>query len=47
MTFIKGYRQGLVLTAGEIDALPDMMRLYRTWSLIHREGIIAKVWRTK
>jgi homoserine kinase type II len=38
MAFIEGYRQHLLLTADEAEALPDMMRLYRMWSLIHREG---------
>lgn len=37
-TFATGYRSHLELTPAELDALPDMMRLYRTWSLIHREG---------
>ena len=36
--FAEGYCERLTLTPGEIEALPDMMRLYRTVGLIHREG---------
>jgi len=36
--FILGYREQAELTPGEIEALPELMRLYRVWSLIHREG---------
>jgi homoserine kinase type II len=36
--FILGYRQHLELTPAEIEALPELMRLYRIWSLVHREG---------
>ncbi len=36
--FAAGYRAHLELTSAELSALPDVMRLYRTWSLIHREG---------
>lgn len=36
--FICGYREHLTLTSGEIEAIPCLMRLYRIWSLIHREG---------
>lgn len=38
VAFSSGYREQLALTSGEIDALPELMQLYRTWSLIHREG---------
>ncbi len=36
--FVTGYRERVDLTPGEIDALPDLMRLYRVMSLVHREG---------
>lgn len=36
--FSGGYRSRLALTPDEIDAIPDMIRLYRVMSLVHREG---------
>ncbi len=36
--FSRGYQAHLALTPDEIDAIPDMIRLYRVVSLIHREG---------
>jgi homoserine kinase type II len=36
--FVLGYREHMSLTSDEIETLPDLMRLYRVWSLIHREG---------
>jgi Ser/Thr protein kinase RdoA (MazF antagonist) len=36
--FIEGYRKSVELTTVEVEALPQLMRLYRTWSLVHREG---------
>jgi len=33
-----GYRDRVQLTPAEIEALPDLIRLYRMVSLIHREG---------
>ncbi len=36
--FVTGYRERAALMPGEIDALPDMMRLCRAMSLVHREG---------
>jgi len=38
IAFVIGYRAHMELMSGEIDALPDMMRLYRAMSLVHREG---------
>jgi len=37
IAFINGYRERVTLRADEVDALPDLMRLYRIVSLIHRE----------
>jgi homoserine kinase type II len=42
--FIEGYRQHLLLSADEVEAIPHLMRLYRTWSLIHREGRRRQGW---
>jgi len=36
--FILGYREHIELTPAEIETLPELMRLYRTWSMVHREG---------
>lgn len=36
--FVEGYQQQVQLMQAEIVAMPDLMRLYRVWSLIHREG---------
>jgi len=38
IAFISGYHERVTLRADEVDALPDLMRLYRIVSLIHREG---------
>lgn len=38
IAFISGYRERVTLRADEVDALPELMRLYRIVSLIHREG---------
>ena len=37
-SFVLGYRAQVEFTPGEVEALPDLMRLYRTVSLVHREG---------
>jgi homoserine kinase type II len=36
--FIMGYREHVELTPDEVEALPDVMRLFRVRSLVHREG---------
>lgn len=36
--FVDGYRERVAFTPDEVEALPDVMRLYRIVSLIHREG---------
>lgn len=38
IAFVTGYRTRIELTSDEINALPDMMRLCRAMSLVHREG---------
>jgi len=38
IAFISGYHERVTLRADEVDALPDLMRLYQIVSLIHREG---------
>jgi len=38
IAFISGYRERVTFRADEVDALPDLMRLYRIVSPIQREG---------
>ena len=38
IAFISGYCERMTFRADEVAALPDLMRLYRIVSLIHREG---------
>jgi homoserine kinase type II len=36
--FVTGFRESIILTPAEIEAVPDLMRLYRVVTLIHRAG---------